>query len=108
MIIDSDKVIIINKDSISEILIINYDEVWREITFKIKLIDNDAYLFPCRICYELSDAAVDIKPFTVSYYNHRKLYSTFYIKKLISRLGLVFTVGKFNDRHDTILQKIIV
>ena len=106
MIIDSDKVVRIKNEDISEILIVKYYDVWGMITFNIKL-KNGTYLIPYKVFYTIDSDFVDVRQYTMLFI-HSKIFSSNYIKKLILKEDLVFLNSKFDERSYSMLQKIIV
>ena len=105
MIIDSDKIVRIKNEDISEILIVKYYDVWGIITFNIKL-KNGTYLIPYKVFYVINSNSVDVRQYTM-FFIHSKIFSSNYIKKLILKEDLIFLNSKFN-RSYSMLQKITI
>lgn len=105
MTVNIDKVVDeINKDDVSEILIINCSPNNRAITFLIKLTTG-FYLIPCQIIYKLDKETVGIELYKVNYYTtHKKLFSIYRIKKYIKEQNLRFVIIT-NDMFDSLTIK---
>lgn len=91
MIVSADRIIYsINDEDVSEVLIINYKEVWRTIMFCIKLTAG-FYLMPCKLFYELGQKdSYDIRFHTIDFSTHNKMYTFNIIKKLIKKENIKF------------------
>ena len=91
MIVSADKIIYSIKDEdVSEVLIINYRDVWRTIMFCLKLTAG-FYLIPYKLFYELGQKeSYDIRIHTIDFSTHNKIYTFNIIKKLIKREDIKF------------------
>lgn len=107
MIVSADKIIYSIKDEdISEVLIINYRDVWMTIMFCFKLIDG-FYLIPCKIFYELDQKEKYIRIHTIDFTTHNKIYTFNSIKKLIMREDIKFIFAfDIDDLNYPIMQTI--